>query len=577
MRRNTVIARIRKPLLAISALLVFSVLAPMFFAERHAEERSAFSVTASPRDQLYLTVPVKLADAPDLTLVRGLLSEYGPAGADKTMSHLLLEGPAFVLNAGVLRTAAKARQGGPDGSEDLAAPSHLVRKLVAPSFEGVTIRRGTLDIAMGEGLVETIGDIEAEVTRTEGRIESKGSFTIRGQRVTFVAKLGQPLDKKAPLRRSLQAELEGSLIHVVFDGHLDLAPDLLLTGKTDLSTPSLRRIGRWFGIPLQTTDGFNAATVKADLTWARRVLAFEKAQLTVDGNKADGRVALNLAGERPLIDATLDFARLDLTPHVEATRLQLFGFDLPGASWPSFDISLPMIRHLDADLRISARKVALKGHTFGQGAATITAHGGKLQADITELELGSGTLSAQISAGMNEIVPRYGLRAKIEGIEAGPVSAQLLGAPVLTGRATVTVDLRSTGYSLHEIVRRLSGKAALTLPDGGRLALDAEALREAVQKGTHGWFELARSPARVDKLEAQALLIEGVAFAEVTEARSGSRTLTASGRLGLDDGNLDLRLTWRSEPPAGQPPKPGDADATVSLRGPWYDPVARVD
>jgi AsmA protein len=485
-----------------------------------------------------------------------------------------LEGPVFVLNAGA-RTSPKAEQGGPDGTEDLAALSHLIHKLVAPAFERITVRRGTLNIAMADGLVETIGDIEAEVSRNKGQIESQGSFTIRGQRVAFLATLGQPLDKKSPLRRPLQATFKGNLIQGSFNGHLDVAPDLQLTGETEVSTPSLRRIGRWFGIPLQTTDGFNGATIKADLTWARRVLAFEKAQLTVDGSKANGRVVLNLGGERPLIDATLDFSRLDLTPHVDAARLQFFGFDLPGTSWPSFDISLPMIRYLDADLRISARKVALKGHTFGQGAATITAHGGKLQADITELELGSGTLSAQITAIMSEIVPRYALRAKIESIEAGPVSTLLLGAPVLAGRVTVTADLTSAGYSLHEIVRRLSGKTALTMPDGGRLALDAKALREAAKTGTHGWVELARSPASVNKLEAQALVIDGIAFAEMTEARSGGLTLTASGRLGLDDGNMDLRLTWRSVPPAGEAPKHTDGGATVSLRGPWHDPIVR--
>jgi AsmA protein len=326
---------------------------------------------------------------------------------------------------------------------------------------------------------------------------------------------------------------------------------------------------------LQIIDGFNAATIKAELTWARRSLAFEKARLTVDGSEANGRLVLHLGGGRPLIDATLDFSELDLTPHLEATRLQLFGFDVPGTSWPSFDISLPAIRYLDADLRISARKVALKGYTLGRGAAAITAYAGKLQADITELELSSGTFSAQITAIMSEIVPRYALRARIEKIDAGPASTLLLGAAALSGRATVSADLTSAGYSLHEIVKRLSGKVALALPEGGRLALDAKTLREAAKAGTRGWTRLARSPASVDKLEAQALIIDGVAFAEVVQAGSGSLTLAASGRLGLDDGNMDMRLTWRSTVPADRPPRQAEAGATVSLRGHWHDPIVR--
>ena len=229
------------------------------------------------------------------------------------------------------------------------------------------------------------------------------------------------------------------------------------------------RTGRWFGLPLHATEGFNATTVKGQLNWARQQLAFEKAKVTVDGNEANGRLTLNRSGERPLIDATLDFSALNLTPYVEAARVQFLGFDLPATSWSSFDFSLPMIRYVDADLRVSARKLTLRGYTFGQAGATITAQAGKLQADLTELELNSGNATAQVMAIMSEAMPRYALRGKIENVDAGAMTALWLGAPALSGRATLTVDLTSTGYSPTEIVKRMSGKSSLTVADG-RLA-----------------------------------------------------------------------------------------------------------
>jgi AsmA protein len=578
MRRNTVIARARKLGLAFLACLVFAVLAPMYFAERRSDERFAVSaVLASPRDQLVLTAPVRLGHAPDLTLMRGVVYDYGPAAAGGAKSHLVLEGPVFALNATSIRASPKTGHNDLDGTEDLASLSPLLQQLVGLAYEEVTVRRGTLNITMGDGSVETLTDIEADVSRRKGQIKSQGSFTVRGQRLAFVATLGQQSDAKSPLRWPLQASFKGSLIQGSFTGQVDLADGLQLTGAAELSTPSLRRVGRWFGLPLQSTEGFNAATIKADLTWARRVLTFQNALLTVDGSEANGRLVLNLAGERPLVDATLDFSQLDLTPHAEAAKLQLFGFDLPGASWPSFDISLPMIRYLDADVRISARKVVLKGYALGHGAATIAAHAGKLQADITELELSSGTLSAQVTAIMSEVVPRYVLRARIENIETGPASTLILGVPALGGRATLTADLTSSGYSLHEVTRRLSGRAALTMPEGGRMALDAKALREAAKAGTRGWAGLTRSLASVEQLEAQALIIDGVAFVTGVQARSGSMALAASGRLGFDDGNMDVRLTWKSNLAADRSPKPADGGETLSLRGPWYDPVVRSE
>jgi AsmA protein len=329
---------------------------------------------------------------------------------------------------------------------------------------------------------------------------------------------------------------------------------------------------------LHTTEGLNATTIKGQLNWARRSLAFEKAKITVDGNEANGRLALNLGGERPQIDATLDFTSLNLMPYLEATRTQFFGFDFPSASWSLFDVSLPLIRHVDADLRISARKVVLKGYSFGQGGATITAQSGKLQADITELELNSGKATAQVTAIMSEVIPRYALRGRIEHVEAGAATALLLGSAALAGRATVSVDLTSSGYSPTEIIRRLSGKAALAMPEGGRMALDLKALREAAKSGgARGWSVLGKTQTSLDQLEVRALIIDGVAFAESVQARSGPVGLAASGRFGLTDGNMDLRLIVNPNLPPDRPLTAVDmaGGEVVSLRGPWHEPVVR--
>lgn len=280
-----------------------------------------------------------------------------------------------------------------------------------------------------------------------------------------------------------------------------------------------------------------------------------------------------------MIDATLDFSALNLTPYVEAARVQFLGFDLPATSWSSFDFSLPMIRYVDADLRVSARKLALRGHTFGQAGATITAQAGKLQADLTELELSSGNATAQVMAIMSEAMPRYALRGKIENVDAGSMTALWLGTPGLSGRATLTVDVTSTGYSPTEIVKRMSGKSGLTVADG-RLAVDLKALRAAAKVGeAPGWRKLAKSHLGIDQLEARALIIDGVAFGDVMQARSSNIGLAAAGRFGLADGNMDLRLTVKSNVPTDRPLQAADMSGgeVISMRGPWQEPFVRLE
>jgi len=584
MRRKTVIGRFRKLLLAFLVCLLFAVLAPLYFADRRPDEPFAItSVIASPRDMHVLSAPVRLSDAPDLTLNRGNVYSYsaGSAASGTANGSIVLDGAVFTLNAAGLRAAiAQTGSSLTTGSElQLAAP--LMQQIVALGFDLITIRRGTLHIATADGsILETITDIQAEVTgRRKGQIAGRGSFMVRGQRLAFDATLGQPPDKRLPLRWPLKASFKGPLVEASFDGNADVADDLQLSGAAEVSTPSLRKTGRWFGLPLHTTEGFNATVIKGQLNWARQLLAFEKANIVVDGNEANGRLTLNVAGERPLIDATLDFSSLNLTPYVEAARVQFLGFDLPATSWSSFDLSLPMIRYVDADLRISARKLALRGYAFGQAGATISAHAGKLQADLTELELNSGTAKAQVMAIMSEAMPRYALRGKIENIDAGSMTALWLGTAGLSGRATLTADLTSTGYSPTEIVKRLSGKSSLTVVDG-RLATDLKALRGAAKAGeAPGWRKLAKSQTGIDQLEARALIIDGVAFADTVHARSGSTGLFASGRFGLADGNMDLRLVVKPNVPADRPLQAGDMTGgeVISLRGPWQDPLVRLE
>ena len=59
----------------------------------------------------------------------------------------------------------------------------------------------------------------------------------------------------------------------------DMARDVQLSGLADVSVPSLRRVARWFSIPVSNAAGMNAATLKGQFTWAGNALAFEQAKL----------------------------------------------------------------------------------------------------------------------------------------------------------------------------------------------------------------------------------------------------------------------------------------------------------
>lgn len=580
MRRKNVISRFATLVLATLACLLLAVLAPILFIKRATDEPfSGYTVMASARDMHVITASIRLSDAPDLTLNRGTLYADGNAAAGTPISRFVLDGPVFYLNASGLRTGSAGFEAGSAGSGIDAVAPLLVDQLVAMGFEALTLRRGTLHVTAADGNWETISEIQAELTgRRKGQVSGRGSFTVRGQRLTFDATLAPGAEKRNPPRWPTKVTLKGDLLEASFEGHLNVAESLQLSGYVELATPSLRRGARWFGVPVPNAEGLNAAAVKGQLNWARQTLAFEDAKVTLDGNEAAGALILNLAGDRPLIDGTLAFGALDLTPYVEGARSQSFLFDRQTASWSAFDLSFPVIRHFDADVRISAPKVVLKGYGLGRGAATITVRSGKLLADIAELELHSGKASAQITANTNEIVPRYTLRGKLENFEAGPAGAALFGTSVLTGRATLALDVTAAGQTPAEIVRALSGKASLAMVEGGRVGLDIKALRAAAKaNGAPGWGLLAKGQTPLEQIEARTLIRDGVLITDAVHARSGAMGVAASGRVDLAERTLDLHLAVKPNVPADRPLKPADMTGgdAVTVRGFWQEPFVR--
>ena len=76
----------------------------------------------------------------------------------------------------------------------------------------------------------------------------------------------------------------------------------------------------------------------------------------------------------------------------------------------------------------------------------IAVRSGKLLADVAELDLFGGKLSAQITADADDIVPRYALLGRVENVEAGTATSSLFGSAILTGRATLALELERKGY-----------------------------------------------------------------------------------------------------------------------------------
>jgi hypothetical protein len=109
----------------------------------------------------------------------------------------------------------------------------------------------------------------------------------------------------------------------------------------------------------------------------------------------------------------------------------------------------------------------------------------------------------------------------------------------------------------------------------GRAGFDVKALG-ASPGAERGQDTKTRVSTAVEKLEARALLIDGVAFADSVSARAGGKEVAAFGRVGLADGYMEVRVVVTDAQPAPPDSRPA-APQSLTVRGPWHAPVIRVE
>lgn len=558
-------------LVALCAALGLS--APLVFDFEASEFRlSNVAVFAAPRDGHDITAPVDIVPALRVRLDRGtvaLASADDDTGSDDTRT-LLQDGSAkLIIDGGDFQVAGAQ---GDVGSAPAGPAAPLVEAVRALNFETVLIRRSTVRLTLPDGRVAVLRDVIAEVLK-DGRssVAVRGTASLRGHKLTFDLSAAAAPNGNAASSMPLKLRIKSSLLDVTFDGGIGASDMLHLQGRMEVAMPDVRRAARWLGAPWPSGPGLRDATIKGDFHWQSPALAFDKATFRLDGNEATGTLALNFAGERPVLTGTLALQSLSLAPYLSSTEAddgQLSTL-LAWARSDETEFSTPMARYLDADVRVSAAQLLAGGMTFGRFAASLSLKRGRLLADVAEIDLDGGRGSGQITADLAGDIPEIAVRGRLEDIDAARASVALLGHSAVQGLSTITMDVTADGNSLAELLNRVRGKLTWNVHEGGRLGIDIKAILDAAQKGELEGWTAARGQTSVEGLQAKLRVDNGIVVSELVEATAGNSLLRAVGTISLRSRQMDLRVLLDAQPEAPGADVPGDI---LVFRGPWTSP-----
>ena len=576
---------------AVWSFVILVLALPVVVGMRDTEHVFHGGVLAASRDSFQLTTPLKFSAAPGLTLTSGKISfapEQSSVSGEKAAALLSKGEGRLVLDDATLSFDASedgknaARQDAEELNSDAIAP--LVAALSQLSFDTLTLNRVTIVIRKGNRAADFLTNVKADITcKRKQSLRAKGTFDLNGQQLSFETTLGTNLDRKAGNQYPLRAVVKGALVQVVLDGRLSLADGFRLQAPhAEITSPQLRQMVRWLGATWPGSAGFAEFRAKGELEWTERAIAFQKATFEMDNNVATGTLSLVTGGSRPSLEGTLALKGLDLSRYAAAPKPITRSLQAPvttdAEANAALGVVLPLIKQFDADLRLSADRVIVGGNTLGRSATTLTLRGGKLLADIAELELdGTAHGSGQVSVDLNGGEPRVAVRGKLEALElATPINA-LFGYPALHGRADVTLDLSGAGESLEQLAGTLAGKIALALPEGGQVGVDAGALVAAAKaRDLSGWGGYGRGYTALEQLDARLFLTAGIVKLDGVKGYEGNTGYSATGTVDLLDRSLDLRLSVARGLSEDRTPADGARGPDVlQTKGPWRAPLIR--
>lgn len=572
--------------LAIMLCLVFLISAPFLIEGRLDDLRlKGAAVFAASSDSYSLSSPVRLLDSPAISLERGTLSvppnRTGLARGGEVIAMLITgTGPRMTLKdatftADLSRSGTELEQ---DTSTSGIAP--FVAALRKLQFDALSVRDSAIRIKLDDGSTLAFDNLTTDVTsKPNGIVRTAGSFTFRGQIVQFDTTIDTKVDPQGASSHAVAVSVTSHLLAAKIDGTLILGESpSLFSPQADLVIPNVRSAARWLGAGWPPGPGFENFRAKGQLKWVNHAVAFQEADVQMDGNHASGTLSVNFSGRHPAIEGTLGLGKLDLSTYfrsadASATNAeQSLLTEVSAASGFKF----PLIKTVDADLRISSGSVVLPSGSIGRAAATISLKGGKMIADIAELEIDEGTRGGgQLRIDATGLQPTYDIRGKLEALDLGRAGQAIFGHPTIQGRGNVVMELTASGDTGAALLGSLDGKLNVSLAEGGQLGIDVDELAAAASKANHdgAWQSASSSTMAIDTLVARFALAKGVIRTEGAEAIAGGREVKAEGAINLPSRQLDMRLAiGEAEDKTAAATTPPPTRDVVGLFGPWAQP-----
>lgn len=423
---------------------------------------------------------------------------------------------------------------------------------------------------------------------------------------------GAPVDLRAELDiPGGTANFEGTVIPPVEAeaGAQQATPGWSAKGRAGLQTNSARRTAAWAGMELPGAEGtFAAAGLDADVSLSANSVEFSDATLSVDETKAEGGLAIDLAGDRPKLSGTLKLDKIDtarysagtgeiqvaqleaaapapfelelepLKPSLEAYLAQ--GTGGPSAQleslsaatvsiWSNAALGAEALRDVPADIDLDLDVGDLRHGNVVLGRTNVGARveTGVMKLDIREARPLEGLIKGTVSVDAREPSPAFELDVALDKVAVEKVVRSAGQRDTLRGTMSARASLSGSGVSQNDVVASLKGKVSGEVRNGVIVGYD---VRRIVRPFANRNYN-PQSTTPFEIIKAEFAIADGLARSPSIQLDGPAIRIRADGTANLRTSAIDYRSQLSLVPP------PSNFSLPLKILGTWKKIKAALD
>ncbi len=376
-----------------------------------------------------------------------------------------------------------------------------------------------LDRATGQTIEVSAVDATFNWPNLASPLNGSGTATWRDERLEVSFQVDAPLAIVGGEASPIRIEMRSSVANIGFRGNAAFADGPDLSGRLDLSSPSVREFLRWTGNDIGEGPGLERLEIAGTLEFADGTAAIDGMTMTLDGNRAEGGLQVATGGDRLGVEGTLAFETLDLNRYRSATPATGDGggnASVRSGGSPETILDAPIdltdFERVTADVRLSAGSVIFDPHRLGQTAATVQVRNGAFTLGVGETELHGGRGNGTVSLRPSGAATQARAAIVLNGVAVGPLIASLTDSQRIVGTGDLNFNVGGEGATLGNILSRLSGEARVTVTDGSVRGIDMTQAAEALRTGSlNGWPIGQDASTPFGSLGATFVIVQGLA------------------------------------------------------------------